>query len=226
MRKKRLPLVILLSIAVSFTLYFFISKRWEEPEIHIEYVLPDEPIEAVTKRRSRYYATHAQTTGLEEQHESMEAQHELPDEMERDKRDFNASLPQVESRSLNEEGLNESVQEVVTLEESIAKLKEDRKSALATYQETVDAIIEYGRRENELFGQDKYLELSGFEEDSPQRAAVLQELSEISVKSEELRRQKEDVKRTRSEIKRELAMLETQLEALQTADWDVDDTEF
>ena len=150
MRRKRLSFVVLLGIAVSFTLYFFISRLWEEPEIVIEYVLPDEPIKEVTKRRSRYYATHAQTTGLGEQHESIVVQHELPDEIERDNRDFNTSLPQVESHSLNVEGLNESVQEAVSLEESIAKLKEDRKSALATYQETVDAIIKYGRRENEL----------------------------------------------------------------------------
>ena len=89
MRKKRLPLVILLSIAVSFMLYFFISNRLEEPEIQIVYVLPTEPIKAVTKRRSRYFAAHAQSTGLGERHESMEVQHELPDEMEHDTRDFN-----------------------------------------------------------------------------------------------------------------------------------------
>lgn len=226
MRRKYLPFVILLSIAVSFALYFFISKLWEEPEIQIEYVLPDEPIKTVTKRRSRYYATHAQTTGVGEQHESMEVQHELLDEMERDKRDFNTSLPQVESHSLNEEGLNESVQEAVSLEESIAKLKEDRKSALATYQEAVDAIIKYGRRENELLGEDKYLELSGFEEDSPQRAAVLRELSEIAFKSEELGRQKDGVKLTLSEINQELPTLETRLKALLETPWDVDNTEF
>ncbi len=92
MRKKRLPLVILLSIAVSFLLYFFISNWLEEPEIQIVYVLPDEPIKAVAKRRSRYYAAHAQTTGQGERHESMEVQHELPDEMERDNREFNTSL--------------------------------------------------------------------------------------------------------------------------------------
>ncbi len=92
MRKKRFPLVILLSIAVSFMLYFFISNMLKEPEIQIVYVLLDEPIKAVTKRRSRYYATHAQTTGLGEQHESMEIQHGLPDELERDTPDFNTSL--------------------------------------------------------------------------------------------------------------------------------------
>lgn len=226
MRRKCLPFVILLSIAVSFTLYFFISKRLEEPEIRIEYVLPDEPIEAVTKRRSRYYATHAETTGLGEQHESMEVQHELPYEMERDNRDFNPSLPQEESHSLNEEAFDESVQEVVTLEENIAKLKEDRKSSLATYQEAVDAIIKYGRRKNELLGEDKYLELSGFEEDSPQRAAVLQELSDIAFKSEELGRQKEEVKLTLAEINQELPTLETRLKALLETPWDVDNTEF
>ena len=226
MRKKRLSLVILLSIAVSFLLYFFISNRLEEPEIQIVYVLPDEPIKAVTKRRSRYYAAHAQTTGLGEQHESMEVQHELPDEMERDTPDFNTSLAEAESHSLNEEGLDESVQEVVSLEESIAKLKEDRKSALATYQEAVDAIIKYGRRENELLGEDKYLELSGYKEHSPKRAAVLQELSEIALKSEELGMQKEGVKLTLAEINQELPMLESRLKALLETPWDVDNTEF
>ena len=92
MRKKFLALMLLPSIAVIFLIYFFISNWLEGPEIQIVYVLPDEPIKAVTKRRSRYFAAHAQTTGLGEQHESMEVQHELPDEMERDNREFNTSL--------------------------------------------------------------------------------------------------------------------------------------
>lgn len=227
MRKKRLPLVILLSIPVFLCmLYLFISNIAKEPEIRIEYVLPDEPMKEVIKRRTRYNKSHVQTTEFGEWHNSGEEQKEPTDEKERDIQDINASQVEAEGNSPIEEFLNESAQEVILLEESIAKLKRDRKSALAIYQDTVDAILKYGTRKNELLGEDTYLELSGLEEDSPQRAAILQELSEIALKSEELVTQKEEVKLSLAEINQELPTLETRLKALLETPWAVDNIEF
>ena len=141
MLKRLLTLVILLSIVVSCLLYVFIGRIMEEPEIQIEYVLPDEPISDNAKRRSRYYATHDRTAGgQEEQNEPEEEQHELPDGWQHNEQDFNTSLAEEENHSPNEALLDESVQEIVSLEKRIAKLKQDREAGLTTYQETVDTL--------------------------------------------------------------------------------------
>ena len=200
-------------------LYFFISKNVEVPEIQIEYVLPDEPIRVDPKRRYRYYSTPVRTTEKDEQHDP-------PNERQRTKQNLNTSVAEAESYSLNDEVLDESVQEVLLLEERIAKLSQDRKSGLATYENAVDAIIEYSTRQNELHGQNTYLKISGFEENSPSRAAVLRELSDISRKFEQLDRQKEEVRQAIEVIDQELPMLHNQLKAMQAAHWDVDNTRF
>lgn len=227
MLRKRLTLLILLSMPVFIcVLYFFISESFEEPEIQIEYVLPNEPIKDDAKGHFRHYATHVQTKEKRELHILSEKQHVPPIDRQPNKQNSNTSLAEAENHSLNKDILDKSVQEAVVLEEKIAKLSQDRKSVIATLENVSNAILENWDRQVELKMQDEDLGFAGFDENSPSRAAVMQEFSEISRKLEQLDMQKEELAPRLKAINQELPALQAQLRAMHAANWDVDNTDF